>query len=200
MIWDTFSGVYDIAEKAYNGKVYDRTGEIVAEYIDPCDDVLECACGTGAISIHIAKKCKSLTATDMSVGMLRQCEKKLRQCYNTRIRKADITRLKCGDSRYDKVVAGNVIHLLDDPAAAIAELKRVCKPGGLIILPTYINKKGSDTNLGAQAVSLLGVEFKKEFDAVSYPEFLESLGLEIEDYRIARGRMPCAVAVIKNTK
>lgn len=37
-------------------------------------------------------------------------------------------------------VAANVIHLLDDPYKAIAELDRVCKRGGKIIIPTYLNK------------------------------------------------------------
>ena len=50
-----------------------------------------------------------------------------------------MTRLKCQDDRFDKVVAGNVIHLLSDPHAAVKELERVCKPGGKIIIPTYIN-------------------------------------------------------------
>lgn len=197
MIWDVFSGVYDTAEKVYNGRVYTHTGEIVAEYIDPCDRVLECACGTGAISICIAAKALSLVATDMSVGMLRQCEKKLQNCYNAKIRKADITNLKVSDGSFDKVVAGNVLHLLDDPAKAVSELKRVCRPGGLIILPTYINKSTGKVNLGARFLGNF-IDFKEEFDAVSYAEFLERLGCEIEEYRIADGRMPCAVAVVRN--
>lgn len=197
MIWDIVSGVYDTAEKVYNGRVYANTGEIVAEYIDPCDRVLECACGTGAISICIAARARSLVATDMSVGMLRQCEKKLRSCYNAKVRKADITNLKVRDGSFDKVVAGNVLHLLDDPAKAVSELKRVCRPGGLIILPTYINKSTGKVNLGARAIGHF-IDFKEEFDAVSYAEFLEALGCEIEEYRIAEGRMPCAVAVVRN--
>lgn len=200
MIWDKLALPYDAAETIYNGKVYHRTGELVAEYIGPGDTVLECACGTGAISIHIARKCRLLVATDMSVPMLRQCEKKLRSCYNAVIKKADITKLNCGDDRFDKVVAGNVIHLLDDPDAALSELRRVCKPGGLIILPTYINKEEGKTNLGAKAIEMIGVDFKSEFSSVSYTEFLEQKGFMIEEFRIADGRMPCAIAIIRNNK
>lgn len=39
--------------------------------------------------------------------------------------------------RTGKVVAGNVIHLLDDPHAAIKEMMRVCRKGGKVIIPTY---------------------------------------------------------------
>ena len=34
----------------------------------------------------------------------------------------------------------NVIHLLDEPYKALAELDRVCHVGGKIIIPTYMNK------------------------------------------------------------
>lgn len=33
-------------------------------------------------------------------------------------------------------MAANVIHLLDEPLKALVELNRVCKDGGMIILPT----------------------------------------------------------------
>ena len=54
MFWDNVSGVYDLFETVYNGKVYRRLGQKVAEEIGPKDVVLECACGTGAISSYIA--------------------------------------------------------------------------------------------------------------------------------------------------
>ncbi len=54
MFWDKVSGLYDLFENIYNRKVYTGTGKKVAKYIDSQDEVLECACGTGAISIYIA--------------------------------------------------------------------------------------------------------------------------------------------------
>lgn len=60
MFWDKISPLYDLFENVYNGKVYTGTGRKVAGLIEPSDVVLECACGTGAISIYIAQKCKKL--------------------------------------------------------------------------------------------------------------------------------------------
>lgn len=120
----------------------------MAKLININDKVLECACGTGAISIYIAKKAKRLVATDYSVGMLRQARKKLSSFSNVRLAKADITKLKYADNSFDKVVAGNVIHLLPEPKAALQELTRVCKPGGRLVIPTYINDTKS-TNKAA---------------------------------------------------
>ena len=57
MFWNKIAGLYDLFENIYNKKVYTGTGKKVAEYINSEDEVLECACGTGAISIYIAEKC-----------------------------------------------------------------------------------------------------------------------------------------------
>lgn len=68
MIWDNVSGIYDFTETIYNGKVYQNLGKAVAAQIKQGDLVLECACGTGAISKCIAPKCRHLTATDFPEG------------------------------------------------------------------------------------------------------------------------------------
>lgn len=196
MFWDKVSGCYDLIETVYNGKVYRRLGERVAEEIQENDRVLECACGTGAISRYIAPKCKQLIATDLSKGMLRQTAKKCRKYHNIIIRRADMTQLACRDNRFDKVVAGNVIHLLEEPLAAIKELKRVCKPGGKIIIPTYINAAKEVNKLAVQVLEFAGVNFKREFDIDSYKKFFADAGYQQVDYSIIYGRMPCAVAVI----
>ena len=74
MFWNKIAGLYDFFEIIYNGKVFKDTGKKVTDYILESDDVLECACGTGAISISIAPKCKTLIATDFAEEMLKQAE------------------------------------------------------------------------------------------------------------------------------
>ncbi len=196
MFWDKISPLYDLFENVYNHRVYTGTGEKVAEYIEASDDVLECACGTGAISIYIAKRCKSLVATDFADGMLRQAARKCRDYDNATFKRADITNIKCQDARFDKVVAGNVIHLLDNPEKALAELWRVVKPGGKIIIPTYISKSKSSAGFAVKFVELLGADFKKQFDLDSYKAFFNDTGYKNVEYSVVEGRMPCAVAVI----
>ncbi len=141
----------------------------MANDISPSDIVLECACGTGAISQYIAPKCKLLLATDLSKGMLKQAAQKCANYDNARFRYANLMHLKCRDCRFDKVVAGNVIHLLDEPDLAVKELLRVCKPGGKLIIPTYINDEGTQQRKAVMLLEKLGVQFKREFDFRSYP-------------------------------
>ena len=196
MFWDKISPLYDLFENVYNGNVYTGTGKKVAELIELSDIVLECACGTGAISIYIAKKCKKLIATDVAPGMLRQASKKCRKYPNVSFKKADITNLKCKDGRFDKVVAGNVIHLLPEPEKALNELKRVVKPGGKIIIPTYINMSSGTGTAAVKFITWLGADFKRQFDLESYKRFFEEKGYSDVQYHVIEGRMPCAIAVI----
>lgn len=196
MFWDQVSGLYDFFETVYNGKVYRGLGERVAAEIGLNDTVLECACGTGAISRYIAPKCKKLIATDFSVGMLQQARKNCRNYSNVKIRRADMTHIKCRDNRFDVVVAGNVIHLLEDPFAAVKELERVCRPGGKIIVPTYINASVGVNKKAVKLLALAGANFKRQFDMDSYRKFFEDAGYENVTYDIVSGRMPCAVAMI----
>ena len=197
MFWDKISPLYDLFENVYNRKVYAGTGKKVAEYIGPSDIVLECACGTGAISVAIAPKCKKLVATDFAEGMLKRAAGKCHAYPNVLFRKADITNLNCRDNRVNAVVAGNVIHLLDDPARAMSELMRVVKPGGKVIIPTYINKSKRSGGIAVRLLELIGADFKRQFDLESYKKFFEDMGYSDVTYTVVDGRMPCAIAVVE---
>ena len=196
MFWDKVSGVYDLFENIYNKSVYQSTGESVAKYIKNTDRVLECACGTGAISIFIAPVCKELIVSDYSVGMLKQAKKKLKNYDNIDYRRVDITDIEAEDNSFDLVVAGNVIHLLPDPQRAMNELTRVCKDGGRLVIPTYINGDEGTNKLAVKFLEKLGASFKCQFDAESYEKFFEDMGYENVIYEVVRGRMSCDIAVI----
>ena len=177
--------------------MYINTGKKVAEFINSSDMVLECACGTGSITKYIAPKCKYIYATDFSDGMLKQTTKKCKNFNNIKIQKADIINLEFKDQTFDKVVAGNVIHLLSAPDKALRELERVTKPGGKIIIPTYINGSKGTSLLAVKFIELLGAKFNCQFDLISYKEFFKNMGYENVSYYVVDGRMPCAIAMIE---
>ena len=132
--------------------------------------------------------------------MLKQASKKCRHFKNVTFQKADITKLEFADASFDKVVAGNVIHLLSESEKALSELKRVTKPGGTIIIPTYINmSKGSGT-AAVKFIELLEANFKRQFDFESYKKFFTDMGYSDVTYEVVDGRMPCALAIIKNSQ
>ena len=196
MFWNKISPVYDLFENVYNRKVYIGTGRKVAEFIEETDEVLECACGTGAITVAIAEKCKRVLATDFAEGMLKRAAKKCKRYDNVTFQFADITDLAFENESFDKVVAGNVIHLLPDPKKALEELERVVKPGGLIIIPTYLNKEQQSSGRAVKLLELIGAEFKRQFELDTYKKFFEDMGYNGIEYFVVEGRMPCAIAVI----
>lgn len=196
MFWNKIAGVYDLFENIYNKKVYRETGQRVAELLKETDVVLECACGTGAISRYIADKCRQLTATDYAEGMLKQAKKNLASKENVTFAQVDIMHLPYEDQNFDVVVAGNVIHLLPEPQKAMQELLRVCKEGGKLILPTYINKSEKSSRVAVKFLEILGADFKRQFDAESYRRFFADLHLTNTEFTIVEGRMPCDIAVI----
>ena len=198
MFWDNVAGAYDIFVNVINRKTHQKLKKIVSSLIEPDNTVLECACGTGLLSAVIAPKCRQLTATDYSEKMLNKAKKNCAVFQNITFSKADITALSYPDGSFDKVVAGNVIHLLDNPMTALSELNRVCKDGGMLIIPTYINKddKGK-TNGFANAVEKAGADFKRQFTVESYERFFRDAGYSDVQITLANGSIPCAVAVMK---
>jgi Methylase involved in ubiquinone/menaquinone biosynthesis len=195
MFWSRISGIYDLIENVYNGKTNKKTTDYVASLMDANDGVLECACGTGMFSVKIAPNVTSLTATDFAEGMLKQTAKKCGKFSNVTVEKADLTKLDYADNTFDKAVAANVIHLLDDPKKAVDELRRVVKPGGTIIIPTYIH---SNKSIAASLFNKAGAAFKRHFNEDSYRDFFEGLGISNVEYHVCRGRMACDVAVFVN--
>lgn len=198
MFWDKAAGVYDLFGTIYNGKVNREMCRIVVEELSGEDRVLECACGTGLITVEASKKCREIIATDYSEGMLRQTKKKCRACSNVRVEAANILDLHFPDESFDAVIAANVIHLLDEPFKALSELDRVCRKGGKIIIPTYMNReKTGEASRFSTAVGKAGADFKQAFTLSSYKQFFGAAGYETVSYHMIEGRVPCAVAVIR---
>ena len=198
MIWDKFAPFYDFFETIYNGKCYNGIAEKIKEYVTEDNIVLECACGTGLLTVPMAQKCKKLIATDLSSGMLRQATKKVANYPNTKVGKVNILKLPFKENAFDVVVAANVIHLLDEPEKALSELKRVCKPKGKNILPVYINREKKNSVVAAKLLSVIGVKFFRQFSLESYKDFIASHNLLQVEYSVVDGRMPCAFAIITN--
>ena len=195
MFWDKVAWFYDLYQ-ILNKKSNNETASICASYITKKDLVLECACGTGIMTRIIAPKCKKIAATDFSRKMLRRARKNLRSHNNIIFRYADITALKYKTGVFDVVVAANVIHLLDEPEKAMAELHRVVKKGGIILIPTYISQEARSSAFITKIFNKMGANFRNEFDINTYRQFFENMGVKAE-YKLAKGLIDCCVAVIR---
>lgn len=146
----------------------------------------------------IAPECQKLIATDFSKNMLQKAETKCKNHSNIRFMLADILNLDFEDGIFDKVVAGNVIHLLDEPFKALEELVRVCRPGGRVIIPTYLNKQTSKKeNRFAKIAGKFGAGFKQKFSFSSYRQFFLDAGYIDALHIKIDGFIPCSIAIIE---
>jgi len=110
-----------------------------------CKRLLDAACGNGRYSRHLlrhADRDASLTAFDLSLGMLRRARKNL-ETDRVGLVSADVTRLPFADGTFDAAVCGWVLEHFPDPRPALRELARVMTPGGKMLLLTT-----EDTVLG----------------------------------------------------
>lgn len=196
--WDRFARLYDAAE-FLNGKVYREMVSITKRLVPRGAKVLECAGGTGELSLAAAEKADSVFCTDNSEKMLRVAEEKAKKRGITSISfgRQNIFKLDADDEAYDVVIAGNVLHLLDNPENAVRELYRVTKRDGKILLPTFVTRACSGiTSAMLDAYKLLGFNPSAEYTPRSYVFMLKGCNLGEVKAKLIKGTIPCCYAVI----
>jgi len=104
------------------------------------DDVLEVACGTGRFSVELAESGADMTGVDISKPMLMKGVGKARERgLGVEFLRGDAKRLPFPDDSFDLVLGMRFFHLVDEPAAYLAEMARVSK--GRVVFDTF--NKGS---------------------------------------------------------
>jgi phosphatidylethanolamine/phosphatidyl-N-methylethanolamine N-methyltransferase len=99
------------------------------------DKVLEIGFGTGLTAPLYPADC-NVTGIDVSAPMLREAEKNLaaKSPRNIQLFRMDAANLRFSDQSFDVVYAAYVISVVPDPIAVLAEMRRVCRVGGHIVL------------------------------------------------------------------
>ncbi|KAL3845798.1 hypothetical protein ACJIZ3_003201 [Penstemon smallii] len=121
--------------------------ELIKDYLKPVvgGNIVDASCGSGMFSRLFAKSglFSLVVALDFSETMLQQCYEFIKQEddfpeENLVLVRADISRLPFASSSVDAVHAGAALHCWPSPSAAVAEISRVLKPGGVFVATTYI--------------------------------------------------------------
>lgn len=196
--WSSFARFYDVSE-ALNGDVYREMTHQTRLLIPRGAKVLDCAAGTGALSIAAADRAESVLCTDTSKEMLSVARKKAnhRRLFNITFEQRNIFHLQDADNTYDIAIAGNVLHLLVDPENAVRELCRVTKTGGRVLLPTFMLKdKSSISNKLIGIYKKLGFSPSTDYSPKSYVEMLKSCNCGEVKSKLIKGTVPCCYAVI----
>ena len=106
----------------------------------PVDRVLDVATGPGYVAIGFAAVCREVIALDLTAAPLAIAEELRRErgLRNLRFQSGDADHLPFADGEFDIVVCRFAFHHFADPPRALAEMARVCRPGGTVAVEDLV--------------------------------------------------------------
>ena len=100
------------------------------------DTVLDVACGPGLVACAFARTAKYVTGIDLTPAMLDQGRELAAKegLGNVGFEQGDVLPLPYADASFSIVVSRFAFHHFPDPAAVLAEMRRVCRPAGRVVV------------------------------------------------------------------
>lgn len=175
------------AYEQYMGRWTRAAGSAFLEWLAPPAGAswLDVGCGTGAFTELVIDNCApaSVVAVDPAETQLdRAREKAVAQRVAFRV--ADAQNLPMADDAFDVVVAALVINFIPDRPKGISEMRRVCRPGGVVAgyVWDFVND-GQPARPIRQGLRAIGIEpepvpGQAESDLASLQELFAGAGLE----------------------
>ena len=132
-MFDTVAAKYDVMNSLLSMGQDRRWRKAVLKKIDPKPGelVLDLAAGTGTSSVPFAEAGATVVPCDFSIGML-EVGKQMRP--ELPFAAGDGMKLPFADEVFDAVTISFGLRNIHDPIAGLAEMRRVTKPGGRILV------------------------------------------------------------------
>jgi ubiquinone/menaquinone biosynthesis C-methylase UbiE len=108
--------------------------EALLALLDETWVVGDLGCGTGQVSGTIAPFVRRVIAVDESEAMLAAARKRLAACDTVEIRQGELDALPVERHELDVAILSLVLHYVTDPPRALAEVHRVLRPGGRLLV------------------------------------------------------------------
>ena len=104
----------------------------------PGGTVLEIGCSMGTDLLQLARRGLRVTGIDLTEAGIELAQRRF-QLYNmqAQLKTADAENLPFGENSFDIVYSFGVLHHTPDTGRAVAEVRRVLKPGGLAVIMLY---------------------------------------------------------------
>lgn len=135
--WDGQAATYDRTTAFLEPRLLAPARQWIAERVS--GRTLEVGVGTGANLPYYADRVTDLTLTDVSAAMLRAASARAAAIgVPVRLLQADSAHLDLPDASFDTVVSTLALCCVDDELAVLAELARVLRPGGLLLMADHV--------------------------------------------------------------
>ncbi|KAB1644945.1 bifunctional demethylmenaquinone methyltransferase/2-methoxy-6-polyprenyl-1,4-benzoquinol methylase UbiE [Gulosibacter chungangensis] len=149
-MFDRVSGHYDLTNDVLSVGVTPywryQTRREINPY--PGQKVLDVACGTGTVSRILADHGSTVTGLDFSQGMINQAIERHGDHPNITFQQGDATELPFEDDTFDVTTVSFGIRNVQEPRKALAEMFRVTKPGGRILVCEFSHPTNGLVNWG----------------------------------------------------
>jgi ubiquinone/menaquinone biosynthesis C-methylase UbiE len=127
-------------------------------------------------------------------------KQKQRNISNIVFEVGDSCNLAFEDGTFDVIIASNVLHLLFEPEKSLAEIRRVLKPDGIAILPTFCHASNLQSRIISGFMSLFGFRARNKWSTKSFVLFLENNRFVIIKSQIIQGKIPLMYCITKKKK
>lgn len=193
--WDRQAKRYDLSMRLLGGPM-PRMLQRTAEAVGGAERVLEVAAGTGLVTVSLARSAGDVVATDYAPAMVELLKRRVREegVVNVTCERADLYALRFEPASFDAVVAANVLHLVPDLEAALTSLRRVLRPGGRLIVPTFCHDETAKAAIVSRLLALTGFPGQRRFTASSLRAALIELGLQRVQIEVISGLIPLVYA------
>jgi SAM-dependent methyltransferase len=129
-------GHHDSVLRSHRWRTAENSAGYLLSRLPAAARVLDVGCGPGTITVDLAARVPEgeVVGIDRAGEVLDQARAQAgRQGQsNVSFGTGDVYHLAFGDAEFDVVHAHQVLQHLSDPVGALAEMRRVCRPGGLV--------------------------------------------------------------------
>ena len=111
-----------------------RQERVCEMFSRPESQVLDIGCGPGLMVDWLLSQGCTVYGVDVAAGMIEECENRFANQPSAHFQLGDIENMTFQDNFFDSVICMGVLEYLDHQQAAVAEMARVTRPGGEVIV------------------------------------------------------------------
>src|SRR5579862_456518 len=128
-------GHHESVLRSHRWRTVENSAAYLAAHLEAGTHVLDVGCGPGTITVDIARRVAPghVLGIDASADVVAQAQAGAAGVDNVEFTTGDIYALDLPDASFDVVHAHQVLQHVPDPVGALREMRRVCKPEGVVV-------------------------------------------------------------------